>query len=109
LVEDDEAVRLMIEHVLLHEGHEVHATGTMTDAMNLIRCGRYDLVISDVKLPDGTGIDVADAATDKDIKTIVISGYAFSLPREVADRYEILLKPLRPIEIVAAVEQSLQD
>lgn len=39
-----------------------------------------DLVVADGKLPDGTGMDVSDAATEKGVKCIIIAGYAFTLP-----------------------------
>src|SRR5438874_5856943 len=75
----------------------------------LIRTRRYDLVIADGKLPDGTGLDVADHAIEIGTKAIIITGYAFSLPVGTHDHYEILLKPLRPIEITTAVAQALRD
>jgi hypothetical protein len=38
-----------------------------------------------------------------------MTGYAFTLPLDSRDRYENLLKPLWPIEIVRAVEEALRD
>jgi hypothetical protein len=46
----------------------------------------YDLVMADGKLPDGSGIDVCDAAAEKGIKYLIVTGYAFSLPAGTADR-----------------------
>ena len=54
-------------------------------------------------------MDVCDAAAEKGVKCIIITGYAFTLPVGTAERYEVLLKPLRPAEIVAAVDQALRD
>lgn len=109
LVEDDPDVRFLIEHVLIDTGHEVDATGTMNGGTELIRCRSYDLVLADGKLPDGIGPDVCDAAAEKGIKCFIITGYAFSLPAGAAERYDILLKPLRPAEITGAVERALRD
>lgn len=109
LVEDDLDVRFIIEHVLIDAGHEVDTTGTMSGGAELIACRRYDLVIADGKLPDGTGMEVCDAAADKGLRCMMITGYAFTLPVGAADRYDILLKPLRPVEIVAAVDRALKD
>ena len=109
LVEDDADVRFFIEHVLLDAGYEVDATGTMTGGIELLRCRWYDLVIADGKLPDGTGMDVCDAAVEKATKCLIITGYAFSLPPGAADRYDILLKPLRSAEIVTAVKRTIGD
>lgn len=111
LVEDEADVRLVMEHVLIDAGHSVETTATMAGGMAaLARYGLlFDLVITDVKLPDGTGIDIADAATEKGVPVILITGYAFTLPPQKMQEYDVLLKPLRPVEIVTAVEQALRD
>ena len=54
-------------------------------------------------------MDVCDAAVEKGIKCLIMTGYAFSLPAGAAERYEMLLKPLRSGEIIAAVERMLRD
>ena len=109
LVDDEPDVRLVLEHVLIDAGYEVDTTGTASGGRDLLRCRSYDLVVADGKLPDGTGMEIADMAIDGGGKALLITGYAFTLPRDSRDRYEILLKPLRPIEIVRAVERALAD
>ncbi len=108
LVEDDPDVRLIVEHVLVAAGHQVDAVGTMRGGIELLRAAHpYDLVLTDERLPDGSGTEIADAATELGIKTIIMTGYAFMMSGGAKDRYEVLLKPLRPVEIVAAVERAL--
>jgi DNA-binding NtrC family response regulator len=106
LVEDDADVRLIIEHVLLDAGYEVDTTATATGGSELLRCRSYDVVVADGKLPDGTGMEVANAAIEKGIKAVIVTGYAFTLPFDVRQRYEVLLKPLRPRELVEAIERA---
>jgi hypothetical protein len=48
-----------------------------------------------------------DKASEKGVSTLIVTGYGFSLPREGIERYDVLLKPLRPSELVAAVERAL--
>lgn len=43
------------------------------------------------------------------MKAIIVTGYAFTLPFEARRRYEVLLKPMRPAELVEAVERVLRD
>ena len=50
---------------------------------------------------------IADAAADLGAATIVMSGYLFQMPGGRAERHETLMKPLRPSEIVAAVERRI--
>ena len=76
---------------------------------NVLDDRRRDLVLSDGRLPDGTGMDVCDAATAMGIRSLILTGYAFSLPAGVGQRYEILLKPMRPAELIRTVERALQS
>jgi two-component system, NtrC family, response regulator PilR len=109
VVEDDVAVRLFVEHVLLGAGYEVDAVGTISGGADLLRSRRYDLVVSDVKLPDGIGFEIAELAGEKGTKALMITGHAFTLPSGTHERYEFLLKPVRAAEIRTAVERALTD
>ena len=81
LVEDDADVRLMLEHVLLHEGYEVDTADTVNGGKERLRFGSYDLALLDGKLPDGHGAEIADAATEKGVKALIVTGYALR-PRQ---------------------------
>lgn len=108
LVEDDADVRLMIEHVLVAAGHDVDALATMEGALDRLESRPYDLVVADAKLPDGTGMTVLDRARERGTTGFIVTGYAFTLPAAAVEKYEMLLKPARPAEIVAAVDQALR-
>ena len=107
LVEDDADVRFIMEHVLIDVGHRVDAVPTVREALRSLQHNVYDLVVADGVLPDGTGLAVADEAAERDTQTIIVTGYAFTLPADIR-RYEILLKPVRPRELIDAVERKLQ-
>jgi DNA-binding NtrC family response regulator len=110
LIEDDADVRAVFEHILLAEGYEVDATGTITGGRGLLASRRYDLVLSDGRLPDGTGMELADQAAERDVPALIITGYAFilnELSRE-KEKYDFLLKPMRPPELVDAVNRALR-
>lgn len=110
LAEDDADVRIVVEHVLLDGGYEVDSARDVTSARALLLSRNYDLLLSDGRLPDGTGMELADIAMDKDIPALILTGYAFIL-RELSNdpaKYKVLLKPLRPVEILQAVEDALR-
>jgi CheY-like chemotaxis protein len=109
LAEDDADVRIVVEHVLLDGGYEVDAAGDLGTARELLLSCDYDLVLTDGRLPDGTGMELADIAIEKDIPALIVTGYAFILRELGADpnRYHVLLKPLRPAEIIQAVADAL--
>ena len=107
LIEDDQHVRMLMEHVLLHESYEVETTGTAERAKALIASREYDLVVADGRLPDGTGMMLADQAQQRGIPAFIVTGYAFELMKEGLGRFDFLLKPVRPDELLQAVDRAL--
>lgn len=111
LVEDNPDLRLVVKHVLIGEGYEVDAAENVGQGRALLDNQLYDLLLTDGKLPDGNGVELANAATDNGIPALVMTGYAFILRVMAPDlsRYRVLLKPLRPAEIVDAVAGALAE
>jgi DNA-binding response OmpR family regulator len=107
LVEDDADVGPLLEHVLLQAGFRVHWVSTASEAQALLDERTYDLILTDVMLPDGNGLDLADGAKARNLKCLVITGYAFQCPKERLAQHEVLLKPVRPRELVDAIERRL--
>lgn len=107
LVEDDPDVGPLLENMLLSAGYRVSKVETVSAARLLLDHHAHDLLLTDVNLPDGDGIDVADRAKGKGVRTILVTGYAFQLPPEELRRHEYLMKPVRSAELVAAVKRVL--
>jgi CheY-like chemotaxis protein len=109
LVEDDPNVLMLLEHVLRGEGHDVDTAMTAEQACSRLRqSGGYNLVVADGKLPDGTGMQVGEAASVAGTKTLIVTGFAFQLPREELSKYVYLLKPVRPAEFLRAIDRMLE-
>ena len=107
LVEDEVEIQILLNHILHAEGYRVDATGTLKSVLYMLDDRPFDLVIADANLPDGTGMTVGDKAREKGIKTIIITGYAFRLRKEELERFPYLLKPVRPAELIAAIEREI--
>ena len=107
LVEDDSDVRVLMEHVLIADGYQVDPVETVGAARTLLGRVRYDLVLADAVLPDGNGIEVVDDAEARGVAVIVVTAYAFRLSKRDFARCELLLKPVRPAELLAAVERTV--
>jgi two-component system, NtrC family, response regulator HydG len=108
LVDDDFDVRLVMEHVLIDGGYTVDATDAVPEARKLLETQNYDLVVTDGRLVNGTGMELADQAREKGASVLIVTGYAFDLPKEELKRFEYLLKPVHPDELILAVERVLQ-
>jgi DNA-binding response OmpR family regulator len=60
LIEDDHDMQLVMQHVLLDEQYKVDATKIFEGGSELLAHLDYDLVLADGRLPNGTGMRLAD-------------------------------------------------
>jgi two-component system response regulator AtoC len=58
VIDDDPGFRDLLETILSGEGYEVDAGASVADAARFGSTWQYDLVLSDLKLPDGSGLDI---------------------------------------------------
>jgi two-component system, NtrC family, response regulator PilR len=100
LIEDDPDVGTLLEHTLLAAGYRVSKVGTLAAAEPLLEHRSHDLLLADLSLPDGCGIDLADKARARGIKTLLITGDALRVPSERLAGHEYVLKPIRPRELL---------
>ena len=69
--------------------------------------GAYTLVNTDLRLPDGNGLEIADRAADLGARTSILSGYVFQLPPGAAVKHTVMTKPIRPNEFVATIQRLI--
>ena len=106
LVEDEPTTREILAEVLRIEGYSVDTVATAGAATTCLKTIPYALVIADWVLPDGDGIDVADAAAELGSHTLVITGNVGHFPSGAAERHRLFAKPLRAPQLLAAVEEA---
>ncbi len=58
LVEDDEALSFEIKRAIEHEGHDVAKCSNIADARLILKDKKFDLIVLDWGLPDGSGVDL---------------------------------------------------
>ena len=74
IVEDEPLVAFDNEHFLRDRGFDVVATvDSVADAIRAIAADEIDLVLADVNLADGNGIDVAHAAQEKGVRLLFVT------------------------------------
>ena len=104
VVEDEPLIAFATEHLLGDAGFEVVDTvDRVADAMRLIEGGAgIDLVLVDVNLADGSGIDVARAAHARGVQVMFVTG---NCPGE-AHGYAAgcLSKPYAPRDLLLAID-----
>lgn len=103
LVEDEPLVAFDTEHFLREAEYEIVATvDRVADAIGVITTGvELDLVLVDISLADGNGVDVAHAARARGIAVLFVTGQCPPGGREIADG--CLAKPYAQRDLLAAI------
>ncbi|MBI4614132.1 MAG: sigma-54-dependent Fis family transcriptional regulator, partial [Planctomycetes bacterium] len=113
LVDDDEGLRESLERSVRRKGHEVQCASRVAGALERLRSEKIDLVLLDMKLPDGSGLDVLTQARslDPEILVVVMTAYpdvktAVRAMKEGAA--DFLVKPFDLEELHRVVSRALE-
>ncbi|WP_431288633.1 sigma-54-dependent transcriptional regulator [Roseateles chitinivorans] len=109
VIDDEPDLRTLYEMTLLREGFTLDSAGTVEDALELLGSRRYDAVITDMRLPDGSGLDILRWLEQKgrSERALVITAYGSAenaVEALKAGAYDYLTKPvdLRQFRMVVA-------
>ena len=108
IVDDDPEVRVIVAEFLEDFGYRVLQADGGAQALDLLaNTGDLRMMITDIRMPDMSGIELADLAAQRqpDLKIILISGYFVA--QQVDRRF--LRKPFRMKELEAAVRAELDE
>ncbi len=78
IVDDERSLREVLQVVFRKEGHTVVAASGFQEAAQLLKNGLIDLVITDIKMTDGNGIDVLREVKSENAETLVIMMTAYA-------------------------------
>src|SRR5436190_16469696 len=114
LIDDDPGLSEVIELLLSREGYGVERAGTLKAGIARSGAAGIDLVITDLKLPDGTGLDAIRAirAGHPDLPIIMITSYS-SMESAIAalraGAVDYIIKPFDNDEFVHSIERALAE
>jgi DNA-binding NtrC family response regulator len=108
-VEDDELVRLLIADVLRDEGFHLDLAEDVSGALALLATASYDLVLTDGRLPDGTGLDVAERATECGTRVLLYTGYSHEFSPSRRAGLTVILKPLKIGALLQHIRKALEE
>jgi DNA-binding response OmpR family regulator len=106
LVEDEPDLGELLTMSLKMAGYDADFVTDAATARRRLESMRYDLVISDWRLPDGDGLALVDHAAALGSKTMIISAYLFQIS-DAPQRHEYMMKPMRPREFAGTVARLL--
>lgn len=113
LIDNEEGLCRMMEAVLKDQGYQVRSYTRPVQAVAEFVAGEFDLVVSDIKMPDMDGLEVLRhvRGRDPEIPVIMITAYAtveMSIQALRHGAYDMLTKPFEPDELIYRVKNALQ-
>ena len=112
LAEDDDAMRTYLSRALENAGYEVAAVDRGTHAVPLLESQDFDLLLSDIVMPEMDGIELAQRCAEISPKTKVmfITGFAAVTLRanQDAPQAKVLSKPFHLRDLVMEVERVFE-
>lgn len=114
LAEDEEALRAFVARALAHDGHDVVATTDGGEALDVLtrEQGRFDLLLTDIRMPvmDGIALALSAARDHPELTILLMTGYADQRERAHgldALIHDVIAKPFALDDIRKAVAGAL--
>jgi two-component system response regulator PilR (NtrC family) len=113
VVDDEPSMRDMLRIVLRRDGYDVIVASNGREAIDVLQSGQVDLLLSDIRMPDVTGVDVLRAAKElnREIVAIMMTAYASTDTAVEALRLganDYFTKPFSMDELRLKVRQHLE-
>jgi DNA-binding response OmpR family regulator len=111
IVEDHDDSREMLEQLLLAHGHSVVSAGSCQEARVAAGARRFDMLICDIDLPDGDGVELMRSLRREHLMTTIALS-AMTQPQHVArcekaGVHAFLAKPIGIDELVKTITQLM--
>ena len=111
LAEDDPTMLSLLKTLLMLEGLASSPLGDEEDVLDAVHREKPDLVLLDVNLPQGNGIDflrrIRQDETAKNVIVIMSSGMPYESECLAAGANAFLLKPYMPDTLISAIKSKL--
>lgn len=113
IVDDENNMRRILSAILQDDGHVVVEAAGAKEAIERISTAQFDLVLTDQKMPDGTGLSVIAAARDADPTLPVVMLTAFATVDLAVEAmrqgaFDFIAKPFTPDGVLAVVRRAAE-
>lgn len=113
VVDDEETIRAFLRDLLSANGHDLDEASDVGTAIQLLKDREYEVVLTDLKLPDGSGLDVLRAARARpsEPEVLVLTAYGTIDSAVEAVRggaFDYLTKPVESQKLLLAVERAAE-
>ncbi|MDM0010316.1 sigma-54 dependent transcriptional regulator [Variovorax sp. J22G73] len=113
VIDDEPDLRTLYELTLLREGYRVEAAGSVSEAWQYLEAGRFDAVITDMRLPDGQGMEIIHRIQkdQRSERCVVMTAYGSAenaVEALKAGAFDYLTKPVDLKQFRAVVASAVQ-
>lgn len=113
MVDDDESLRRVMQVQLTQSGYAVATAADANHALTLLQQSAHDLLITDLQMPGGSGLDLLQKVHAEYPEIIVVMITAFATVETAveamkAGAYDYLTKPVHPDELSLVVNRALE-
>ncbi|MEE1896697.1 sigma-54 dependent transcriptional regulator [Flavobacterium rakeshii] len=112
VVDDDTSFCLLLKTFLQKRGYDVVTAFNGNDALQELNKDFFDIVLTDIRLPDSDGLEILKSVTQKGLKTqvILMTGYTdikTAVNAMKIGAFDYVGKPINPDEILHTIQQAL--
>src|SRR5688500_202562 len=112
VVDDEQVIRDILSEFLSMEGYVVRSVDSGERALTELRLRPYDMVISDLKMPGISGIELLERISDENINvlTVIMTGFGTvetAIEAMKKGAYDYILKPFKVEDVVRIVQRGL--
>jgi len=113
VVDDEEHMLKLFEKIITKQGHKIRTAASVTEAIGLLEEESFDLMFSDLVMPDLGGMDLLKEVKTRypDVPFIVITAYGSigsAVEAMKTGAFDYLTKPFRKDDILLAVDKALK-
>lgn len=116
VVDDDSTQTEILSHLLSKQGYRVSTAKTCREGFEKVATERFDLILLDISMPDGSGLsmcsDLSDTATTADVPIIIVSGReeaGIVRKARAAGCHYYVRKPYDPNALLLLIQNSIAE
>ncbi|MCA9568527.1 MAG: sigma-54-dependent Fis family transcriptional regulator, partial [Myxococcales bacterium] len=114
VVDDDRGVRTALSVNLTKHGLDVVLASNPAEARGLLADGAFDVVLTDVRMPGGTGLELLEhvKALDPDVAVVVMTGFGSvndAVSALKAGAVDYIIKPIEKRELLVILDKALDN
>ena len=112
VVDDEPSMREFLVILLNKNGFGAHAAASGAEALTLLRQHHFDLIVSDIRMPDLSGLDLLENVKQQDLSIPVVLITAYASPEDAVlamknGAYDYITKPFKVDDILSVIKSAL--